>query len=44
MKRRALLLIAVLALPACQCLRDHYDLWFVVPKNPFPSSTSNPAP
>lgn len=39
------LLAAVVLLTGCQCLRDHYDLWFVVPKNPFttpplPNSTS----
>ena len=43
MKRLALLLIAAL-LPSCQCLRDHFDLWFVVPKNPFPSSNSTTTP
>lgn len=35
MHRLLLLALAVLSLASCQAVRDRWDLWFVVPKNPF---------
>lgn len=35
---RPLLILLTLTLPACQALRDRWDLYFVVPQNPFGES------
>lgn len=32
---RPLLILLTLTLPACQALKDRWDLYFVVPQNPF---------
>lgn len=39
-----LLLLCVAFLPSCKSpatVRDYFNLWFVVPKNPFPFTTTN---
>ena len=40
-----LLLLCVAVVPSCKStlatVRDYFDLWFVVPKNPFHPTTTN---
>lgn len=33
------LLLTFLAMISCQTIKDRFDLWFVVPKNPFNQPT-----
>lgn len=42
--KTVLLLLCVAVVPSCKSpatVRDYFDLWFVVPKNPFHPTTTN---
>lgn len=36
------LLLLCLLLTSCQTVRNYYDLWFVVPRNPFEQPIQKP--
>ena len=36
------LLLLCLLLTSCQTVKDRFDLWFVVPRNPFEQTTQKP--
>ena len=37
-----LLLLLCLLLTSCRTVRNYYDLWFVVPRNPFEQPIQKP--
>jgi len=44
--KTVLLLLCVAVVPSCKStatVRDYFDLWFVVPKNPFLESNKAPS-
>lgn len=37
-----LLFLLCMLLTSCQTVKDRFDLWFVVPRNPFEQPTQKP--